>query len=107
MYAIVRIAGFQYLVTEGEKVIVPRLDSEPGSSVTFDDVLLVRTQHRVIVGTPVVPGASVEATVVDHPRGAKVTAFKFIRTENYRRKKGHRQPLTRIMISDIRPGSSS
>jgi len=101
MYAIVRVAGFQYLVKEGETVTVPRLAAEPGTSVRLDDVMFVRTAESAVLGRPTVPDAYVDADVVDHPRADKVTIYKFIRRENYRRKKGHRQQLTRLKISKI------
>jgi len=104
MYAIVRVAGCQYLVKEGDVVTVPRLESEPGAKVPLD-VLFVRTDDKTVVGTPTVPGATVEAEVVSHARAGKVTIYKFIRRENYRRKKGHRQQLTRVKISRISPGA--
>ncbi|MGQ9707407.1 MAG: 50S ribosomal protein L21 [bacterium] len=101
MYAVVRIGGFQYLVRPGEIVTVPRLPDEPGSTVRFADVMMVRTDEQAIVGTPLVPNATVEANIVDHIKKEKVTVYKFIRRENYRRKKGHRQPLTRVRITKI------
>ena len=104
MYAIVKVAGCQYLVKEGDVVTVPQLESEPGTTVPLD-VLFLRTDDKAVVGSPTVPGAQVEAEVIDHIRAAKVTIYKFIRRENYRRKKGHRQQLTRIKIARINPGS--
>ncbi len=101
MYAIVRVAGMQYLVREGETVTVPLLRAEPGSSVTLDDVLFVRTDKDLKVGRPQVADACVQAEVLDHIRADKVTTFKFIRRENYRRRKGHRQGLTRIRVTKI------
>jgi large subunit ribosomal protein L21 len=104
MYAIVKVAGCQYLVKEGDVVTVPHLQSEPGSTVPLD-VLFLRTDEKAIVGSPTVPGAQVEAEVVSHFRADKITIYKFIRRENYRRKKGHRQQLTRVKIARINPGS--
>jgi large subunit ribosomal protein L21 len=104
MYAIVRVSGSQLLVKEGDVVTVPRLQSEPGTKVPLG-VLFLRTDEKVVVGTPTVTGARVEAEVIDHVRAGKVTTYKFIRRENYRRKKGHRQQLTRVKITSINPGS--
>jgi large subunit ribosomal protein L21 len=104
MYAIVRVSGSQYLVKEGDVVTVPRLQSEPGATVPLD-VLFLRTDDQAVVGTPTVPGAQVEAQVVGHTRADKVTVYKFIRRESYRRKKGHRQQWTRVKIARINPGS--
>jgi large subunit ribosomal protein L21 len=104
MYAIVRVSGCQYLVKEGDVVTVPHMESEPGTTVPLE-VLFLRTDDKAVVGSPTVPGAQVEAEVVGHVRAPKVTIYKFIRRENYRRKKGHRQPLTRVKIARINPGS--
>ncbi len=101
MYAVVRIRGMQYMVHEGETVTVPLLPDEPGTSLTFDDVLLVNTGSDVKLGRPRVTDACVEAEVLDHIKADKVTTFKFIRRENYRRRKGHRQGLTRIRVTKI------
>jgi len=104
MYAIVRVSGCQYLVKEGDVLTVPHQESEPGTRLPLE-VLFLRTDDKAVVGSPTVPGAQVEAEVVNHFRAAKVTIFKFIRRENYRRKKGHRQQLTRVKIARINPGS--
>jgi large subunit ribosomal protein L21 len=104
MYAIVKVAGCQYLVKQGDIVTVPHLESEPGTTVPLE-VLFLRTDDKAVVGNPTVAGAQVEAEVVGHFRAAKVTIYKFIRRENYRRKKGHRQQLTRVKIARINPGS--
>ncbi len=104
MYAVVEISGFQYLVHEGETLVVPRLSGEPGTDLRIEKVLLVKTDTELKLGRPHVGSAYVEAKVVDHLRADKVTSFKFIRRENYRRKKGHRQPLTRIAVSKIHAG---
>jgi large subunit ribosomal protein L21 len=104
MYAIVRVSGCQYLIKEGDVVTVPRQESEPGTTVPLE-VLFLRTDDKAIVGSPTVPGAEVQAEVVDHIRASKITIYKFIRRENYRRKKGHRQQLTRVKIARINPGA--
>jgi len=104
MYAIVRVSGCQYLVKEGDVLTVPHLESEPGTSVPLE-VMFLRTDDKAIVGRPTVAGAKVEAEVVGHIRAGKVMTYKFIRRENYRRKKGHRQQLTRVKIARINPGS--
>ncbi len=101
MYAVVKVSGFQYTVKQGDTVTVPRLEAEPGSKVKLEDVLFLRTNDKAIVGRPTVPESYVEAEVVDHPRAPKITVFKFRRREKYRRKKGHRQPLTRLRITKL------
>ena len=102
MYAIVKVSGCQYLVKEGDIVTVPHLESEPGTTVPLE-VLFLRTDEKAVVGSPTVPGAQAEAEVVAHIRAAKVTIYKFIRRENYRRHKGHKQPMTVIQIARIGP----
>lgn len=104
MYAIVKVSGCQYLVKEGDVVTVPHLESEPGSTIPLE-VLFLRTDDKAVIGSPTVPGAEVQAEVVDHIRAKKITIYKFQRRENYRRKKGHRQQLTRVKIARISPGS--
>jgi len=101
MYAIVRFDGFQYLVSEGERVKVSLRPEAPDSILKMDDVLLLRSEKDVVVGTPQVAGAVVEAKVLKHTKNPKVMIGKFIRRENYRRKKGHKQPMTEIEITRI------
>ena len=80
---------------------VPLMDAEPGSTVTFDQMLMVSDGDKVSIGTPLVAGASVTAEVVRHGLGDKVRVFKKKRRKNYRRNKGHRQPFTEIVIKSI------
>ena len=101
MYAIVDIAGKQFRVKEKEILAVPRLEGEEGAKVEFERVLLISTDDGVQVGQPVVEGAKIEASIVDHDREKKIIVFKKKRRKNYRRKKGHRQPFTRIQIEKI------
>lgn len=101
MYAIVDIAGKQYRVEEKEKLFVSRLDVEVGNKVDFDNVLLVEKKGDVAVGKPLVEGASVKATVLDHVKADKVVVFKKKRRKGYRVKHGHRQPYTQIEINKI------
>lgn len=101
MFAIVNIKGFQYFAKPGEKLIVPRFNLEPNSEITLDDVLFLKTDNQTLIGNPKVKGASVTAKILAHIRAPKVTIFKFIRRENYRRLKGHKQPLTEIEITKI------
>lgn len=102
MFAIVRIKGFQHFVKVGEKIIVPKLDESVDSEVVFNEVLFLKTDQDAVVGKPFVKGVSVHAKVLRHLRAPKVTTFKFIRRENYRRLKGHKQPLTELEITDIK-----
>ncbi len=101
MYAIVHISGVQTRVTPEEVLDVPRLQGEPGSALTFDQVLLVGDGDRVTVGRPTVKGAMVSAEILEHRRGEKLRIFKFKRRRKYRRRRGHRDELTRIRVTSI------
>ena len=101
MYAVVKVAGFQYRVEKDQVLRVPRLSAGEGESITLDDVLLVHDGTSLKVGNPVVEGASVSAQVVEHGRGRKIVAGKFKRRIKYRRHWGHRQDYTEIKIADI------
>jgi len=103
MYAVVSSGGKQYRVEAGSTLTLERLDGEPGASFTFDRVLLIGDGEAVTVGTPVVPGASVSATVLGEALGPKLVIFKFKQKVKYRRRTGHRQHLTRVRIDAINP----
>ncbi len=101
MYAIVDIKGKQMRVAQGDKVYVNRLAEEPGSAVSFDQVLMVADGDKVHIGTPTVKGSLVKATILDHVRDDKVVIFKKKRRKGYKVKKGHRQPYSSIKIDAI------
>ncbi len=101
MYAVIRTGGKQYRVAEGDYVNIEKLDAPKGSSMTFEDVLLVGTDDETHIGTPRVEGASVAATIVDQGKAKKVIVFKFKRRKNYKRTRGHRQHFTRVRIDSI------
>ena len=101
MYAIVEMAGQQFKVAKDQKVYVHRLQTEEGKKVTFDKVLLLEDGGNVTVGAPVIEGAAVEAKVVKHLKGDKVIVFKKKRRKGYRKKNGHRQYLTEIVVESI------
>lgn len=101
MYAVVKIGGTQHIVREGQVLTVSRLDAEVGSTTRLEEVLLVRDDQQLHLGKPTVAGAWVEASILEHGRSRKVTTYKFIRRENYRRKKGHRQLLTKLKVTNI------
>jgi large subunit ribosomal protein L21 len=101
MYAIVEIAGQQFKVSKDQKVYVHRLDVEEGSKVTFDKVLLTDNNGTVTIGAPAITGASVEAKVLKHLKGDKVIVFKKKRRKGYKKKNGHRQSFTQILIEKI------
>ncbi len=102
MFAVIKTGGKQYKVQKDDKLLVEKLEGNEGDKLTIDDVLMVADGKTSKIGEPVVKGASVEATLVKHTRGPKITVFKKKRRQNYRRKKGHRQDLTMIQITNIK-----
>ncbi len=104
MYAIVEIAGKQFSVREKDQLVVPRLQGNAKDSVTLDRVLLVAGNGDVHIGTPVVPDASVEATILEHVKGDKILVFRKKRRKRFKVKRGHRQPWTRIEINTLSVG---
>lgn len=101
MYAIVEIAGQQFKVEKDRKLYVHRLQAEEGANVTFDNVLLVDNNGKVAIGTPKVEGAKITAKVLSHLKGDKVLVFKKKRRKGFRKKNGHRQYLTQILVENI------
>ncbi|MBD0372324.1 MAG: 50S ribosomal protein L21 [Pyrinomonadaceae bacterium] len=98
-YAIIRSGGKQFRVEEGQQVRVPLLDKEVGSTLELDVLLLGTDSSQV--GTPMVDGARVAATVVDHGRDMKIIVFKKKRRKQYKRTRGHRQDYTTLKIDSI------
>lgn len=101
MYAVVSSGGKQYRVEAGTELLVEKLGVEPGAAVTFERILLVGDGDDVMVGTPLVDGASVTGTVLRAERGPKIVIFKFKQKVKYRRRTGHRQDLVRVRIDEI------
>jgi large subunit ribosomal protein L21 len=101
MYAVVSSGGKQYRVEPGSTLTIERLAAEAGATLTFDRVLLIGDGDEVMVGTPVVTGASVSATVLGEELGPKLVIFKFKQKVKYRRRTGHRQHLMRVRIDAI------
>ena len=101
MFAVFRTGGKQFRAEPGTTLLIPTLDAEPGTTVTFEDVLLASGGDEVAVGEPLVEGAKVTAKVVAHDRTAKITVFKRKRRKGYRRKQGHRQGFTVVRVADI------
>lgn len=101
MYAIVETGGKQYKVSEGDVLFIEKLAVEDGAEVTFDKVLLVSKENGVVVGSPVVAGATVTANVLKQGKAKKIIVFKYKSKKNYRRKAGHRQPYTQVQIAKI------
>ena len=101
MYAIVEIAGQQFKAEAGKKLYVHRLEGNEGDKITFDRVLLTDSDGKVTIGTPVVSGVKVSATILRHAKGDKVIIFKKKRRKGYKKLNGHRQSFTQINIESI------
>jgi large subunit ribosomal protein L21 len=100
MYAIIETGGKQIKVEEGQAIYIEKLDAEQGETVTFDKVLFVGGDN-VKVGAPLVEGATVTAKVEKQGKAKKIIVFKYKAKKNYRRKQGHRQPYTKVVIEKI------
>lgn len=106
MFAIVATSGKQFKVSEGDRIIVDRVPKNVGETVRLESVLMVGGDTRPMVGTPFVPGAAVEATVVSHRLGDKIIVFKFEARKRHRRKMGHRQQMSELRIGAIQAPSA-
>ena len=101
MYAIVNTGGKQYKVAQGDVLFVEKLEANEGDVVTLDQVLAVAGENGLTVGSPVVEGATVTAKVVAQGKAKKVIVYKYKAKKDYRRKQGHRQPYTKLVIESI------
>lgn len=101
MYAIIATGGKQYRVQEGETIRIEKLEVEAGQTIEFDQILAVSGDQGAKIGNPVVAGAAVKATVVEHGKGKKVIVFKYKSKKDSRKKRGHRQPYTAVKIESI------
>ena len=101
MYAVIKTGGKQYRVAAGEKIKVEQIPADVGSEITIDQVFMVGEGDAVKIGTPVVAGASVKATVVSHGRHDKIKIFKMRRRKHYQKHQGHRQKYTELRIEAI------
>lgn len=102
MYAVIKTGGHQYKVQEGEELRVEKIEGKPGDTLTFSDVLMLSKEDSCVVGKPVVEGVTVEATIKEQTRAPKIIVFKYKRRKNYKKKRGHKQPLTVVEISKIK-----
>ena len=100
MYAVIETGGKQYRVQKGERLRIEKLEAESGAKVSFP-VLLVADGTQVQVGKPHIAGAAVIGTVHGEEKGEKLTVFKYRRRKGYRRKTGHRQQYTSVLIDEI------
>lgn len=102
MYAVIETGGKQYKVEAGQELFIEKLNVEADDTVTFDKVLAVSGDDGIKVGSPYVDGASVEAKVIKNGKAKKVTVFTYKPKKNEKRKMGHRQPYTKVSITDIK-----
>ena len=101
MYAIINISGKQYKAVSGARIRVPKQDGETGTRLTFDKVLLINDGENTKIGKPILKGASVTGTILDHGRDKKILVYKKKRRKGYQRKNGHRQWFTEIQFDTI------
>ena len=106
MYTIINISGKQFKAIEGTKIRVPKQNGEVGSSLTFDEVLLLSNDNSTQIGKPYVKGSSVTATILGQGRDKKIIVYKKKRRKGYQRKNGHRQFYTEIEIKKINASKS-
>ena len=103
-FAIVQAGGKQYRVSAGDTIRVESLPADQGDTVTLDDVLMISHDGDMIVGTPTIEGASVDAEVVAKGKDKKIVILKFKAKTRYRRKNGHRQHFTDLRVTNISSG---
>ena len=100
MYAVIKTGGKQVRVSEGQEIYVEKLEVEAGQTFEFTEVLMLGGE-KTVIGTPVIEGAKVVAKVLKHGRGPKIIVFKYKVRKNYRKKQGHRQAYTKLVIESI------
>ncbi|WP_339059910.1 50S ribosomal protein L21 [Tepidibacillus marianensis] len=101
MYAIIKTGGKQFKVQEGDTIYIEKLPANEGETVQFEEVLMVSKDSGLVVGTPTVANATVTGKVEKHGKGKKIIVYKYKAKKNYRRKQGHRQPFTKVIIEKI------
>lgn len=107
MYAIVETGGRQYRAEVGQTIQTEKLSYEVGDTISLDQVLLVADGENTTIGTPLVPNASIRATVIDQFRGKKIRVLKYKPGNRYRVRRGHRQFYTRLRVDEILTGTGS
>ncbi|MFQ6083108.1 MAG: 50S ribosomal protein L21 [Candidatus Aminicenantia bacterium] len=103
MFAIIQTGGKQYKVQEGDKIRIEKLDQQPGAKIIFDRVLFIEDNGKTIIGTPFIPEARVEGTILENIKAKKVIIFKKKSKKGYKKKTGHRQRLAEVQIGKIVP----
>ncbi|MCX7858018.1 MAG: 50S ribosomal protein L21 [Deltaproteobacteria bacterium] len=101
MYAVIQTGGKQYKITEGQKLRVEKLDARENDTIRINEVLFVNDGDKSYIGTPFVDGAGIYAKVLSHGREKKVIVFKYRRRKDYKKKRGHRQAYTELLIEKI------
>ena len=102
MFAVIKAGGKQYKVAKDSVIKVEKIDGKPGAKIEFSEVLMIGDSNKPsVIGTPTVKGASVTAEIVEQTRDPKIIVFKKKRRQNYRRKAGHKQEVTRVKILDV------
>lgn len=101
MYAVIATGGKQYRVSVGDEIFVEKLDGEAGETIQFSQVLAVSDDDGLKTGNPEIEGAVVDGEIIKQGRQKKIIVFKYKAKKGYRRKKGHRQPYTRVRITKI------
>ena len=101
MYAVIQTGGKQYRVQQGDVIFVEKINAQADEAVTFDEVLLVGNDGETKIGTPVVEGAKVEGKVLAQVKSKKIVVYKYKAKKNERKKQGHRQPFTRLLVENI------
>jgi len=104
MYAVIKTGGKKYRVSEGDKLNIETLKADAGSSVEFDQVMMVADGDSITLGAPLIDGGKVTAKVVEHGRADKIKIIKFRRRKHHMKRMGHRQNYTRIEITGINAG---
>ena len=101
-YAVIKTGGKQHKVEEGEIISIEKLNAEEGDKVEFEEVLAIKSEVKLQVGSPVIDGAKVTGTVLSQEKDKKVVIIKMRRRQDYRSKQGHRQKLTKVKIDSIK-----
>lgn len=102
MYALIQTGGKQYKVSEGTIVKIEKVEGEAGGNIVLDQVLMINDENGTVqIGDPLLGNARVTAKILEQGRNKKIIVYKYKKRKNYRRKQGHRQPFTRLLIEKI------
>ena len=102
MYAVIKSGGKQYRVSEGDTIRIEKLPGDVGEPVSFDDILMVSDDDKVLIGQPTLSNVTVSGHIVEQNRSKKIIVFKYKRRKGYRKKQGHRQAYTALKIDSIK-----